>query len=407
MIRFFVYALVALGIGAAFALWLAADPGYVMVRFRGTTIEATLATVMLTLLLLVLLVFVLRWLLRVLNPMRLFRGGLPAKASSDALQLLLLGRWQEAYKLFVESADRVDSPEFNYLGAALAAFQRGDSTSWHWCLDQAERKAPGTVQGIKSFRALLEARAGQAEQALPILLALLRLAPASPFVLMQARDIYVAQGRWDELAALLPQLEKHKVVDAREAQALAVKGQAQRLELAAVTDADSLRLAWHDVPKALKHDEALVSVYLRKLLELGQDTEAGALLTSHLKKNWSDNLVGMLGFVHVRNPQEALSMMEGWLKQQANSPVLLLTLGRLCLRNQLWGKAREYFELALRVTKSPELAAEISAELARLLEHLGEAERSLAHYQQAMRALKYPLPDVPLPVKRAELAKIP
>jgi HemY protein len=404
VIRFYLYALFALGVGAALALLLSTDPGYLLIRFRGTTIEATLATLIVSVLLLLVLVIAVSWLLRLLNPMRLFSGGwfrgAPARGSSEALELLLLGRWQEAYKLFVETADRMDAPEFNYLLAALAAFQRGDTTSWHWCLDQAERKAPGTLQGIKSFRALLETRAGNPDLALPILLALLRLAPASPFVLTQIKDIYVTHNRWDELATLLPEMEKQKVIDAAELQTLTANAHAQRLEQAAATGIDSLHLAWHDLPKALKHNELLVSVYLRKLLELGQDTEAGALLTSHLKKDWSDNLVGMLGFVHVRNPQEALLMMEGWLKQRPNSPVLLLTLGRLCLRNQLWGKAREYFELALRVTKSPELAAEISAELARLLEHLGEAERSLEHYQRAMGALKYPLPDVPLPVKR-------
>ena len=108
----------------------------------------------------------------------------------------------------------------------------------------------------------------------------------------------------------------------------------------------------------------------------------------------------MLGFVHVRNPQEALLLMEAWLKQRPNNPILLLTLGRLSLRNQLWGKGREYFELALRVTNSPELCAEINAELARLLEHLGEHDKSLACYQKALGMMKYPLPDLPLPTKR-------
>src|SRR5690606_37746918 len=103
----------------------------------------------------------------------------------------------------------------------------------------------------------------------------------------------------------------------------------RQLESAALTGADALRRCWHEVPKALQHDEKLLSVYVRKLLETGQDTEAGTLLTTHLKKDWSDNLVGMLGFVHVRNPQEALLLMERWLKQQPGNPVLLLTLGRL------------------------------------------------------------------------------
>lgn len=401
MIRLFIYSIVALAIGSALALVLAADPGYVLVNFRGTTVEATLATVIVALLLIVVSGIAIVWLLRLLNPLQWFNFGRGStRTTANALQLLLLGRWQEAYKSFVENAESAEVPELNYLMAAVAAYQRHDRPSWSWCLDQAERKAPGTASGIKSFRALLETRTGHPETALPILLAVLRLMPASPLVLAQLKDIYVAQGRWDELATLAPELEKHKVVEGEDLQALTVSAHAQRLENAALAGVDSLRLAWHDLPKALKNDAKLLGTYLRKLLELGQDTEAGTLLTGHLKKDWSEPLVTMLGYVHVRNPQEALQMMEAWLKQRPNSPVLLLTLGRLSLRNQLWGKARDYFDLALRVTNTPELVAEINAELARLLEHLGERDRSLACYQKALGLLKQPLPDVPLPVKR-------
>lgn len=401
MIRFFLYSIVALGIGSALALMLSDDPGYVLVNFRGTSVEATLVTVIVSILLVIMLAMALVSLLRLLNPLHWFhRGGRAGARSELGLQYLLIGRWQEAYKLLVENAERVDIPDLNYLLAALAAFQRNDAVSWHWCLDQAERKARDNTHGIRSFRALLEAHAGNQDVALATLLDVHKLEPTSPFVLAQIKDIYVAQGRWDELATLVPELEKHKVIAVGELQSLSSNAYVQRLDVAAQSGADSLRLAWHDVPKTLKHDEALVGVYSSRLLELGQDTEAGKLLTDHLKKAWSDRLVAMLGFVHVRNPQEALLMMEGWLKQHPNNPVLLLTLGRLSLRNQLWGKARDYFELGLRVTDSPELSAELNAELARLLEHLGEQERSLECYQKALVMLKQPLPDVPLPAKR-------
>ncbi len=401
MIRFFLYSIVALAVGATLALLLAADPGYVLVNFRGTTVEATLATIIVAVLAVILLAVATVWLLRLLNPLRWFNfTTAPSRTTANGLQLLLLGRWQEAYKSLVENAERAEVPELNYLLATIAAYQRADHVSWNWCLDQAERKAPGSALGIKSFRALLETRAGHPETALPTLLTILRLMPASPFVLQQVKDIYVAQGRWDELAALAPELEKQKAIDGEELKAIHAKAQARQLESAALAGADSLRRAWHELPKALKHDEKLTAVYAHKLLELGQDTDAGALLTAYLKKDWSDPLAALLGYVHVRNPQEALHIMEGWLKQHPNHPVLLLTLGRLSLRNQLWGKAREYFDLALRSANAPELIAEINAELARLLDHLGEHDKSLACYQQALGLLKRPLPDVPLPAKR-------
>jgi HemY protein len=398
MIRFFIYSIIALAVGSALALALAPDPGYVLINFRGTTIEATLAAVLFAVFVIILLGIVIVWLLRLLNPLRWF-GRKSGRTTSNALQLLLLGRWQEAYKALVQNADRAEVPELNYMLAAIAAHQRGDEVAWRWCLDQAERHSPGTAQGTRSFRAYLETRAGHSDHALLILLALARTTPA-PFVLTQIKDIYVAQGRLDELAALMPELQKHHVIESDERRSLDTDAHAQLLERSAQSGAETLRSAWHDLPKTLKHDARMMAIYARKLLELGQDTEAGTILTTHLKKHWNEELVRTLGLVHVRNPQEALQMTEKWLKQHPDNSVLLLTLGRLSLRNQLWGKAREYFDLALRAPNTPELAAEINAELARLLEHLGERERSVACYQKALGVLNYALPDVPLPAKR-------
>ena len=40
---------------------------------------------------------------------------------------------------------------------------------------------------------------------------------------------------------------------------------------------------------------------------------------------------------------------EQWLGVQPNNVALLTTLGRLCVDNQLWGKAHEYLERALAI----------------------------------------------------------
>jgi HemY protein len=52
---------------------------------------------------------------------------------------------------------------------------------------------------------------------------------------------------------------------------------------------------------------------------------------------------------------------------QPRDGALLLTLGRLCRQQQLWGKARSYLEAALAI--APSRAAHV--ELAQLLEQLG------------------------------------
>ena len=68
--------------------------------------------------------------------------------------------------------------------------------------------------------------------------------------------------------------------------------------------------------------------------------------------------------------------------------MLLLALGRISLRNELWGKARDYLEARLRFDHRPETCAE----LARLLAQLGDTESSNRLFQQGVVLLDRNLP---------------
>ena len=63
------------------------------------------------------------------------------------------------------------------------------------------------------------------------------------------------------------------------------------------------------------------------------------------------------------------------------------------MRNELWGKARQYFEQSLNFQPR----GETCAELARLLAALGEHEASTKYYQQGLLLMTHRLPGLPLP----------
>jgi HemY protein len=88
-----------------------------------------------------------------------------------------------------------------------------------------------------------------------------------------------------------------------------------------------------------------------------------------------------------------LQHAESWLKQHPADSSLLLTLGRLCLQNRLWGKARDYLEASLRLQRNPEACAE----LARLLAQLGDTQRSNQLFQEGLGLLDERLLALPLP----------
>jgi HemY protein len=71
---------------------------------------------------------------------------------------------------------------------------------------------------------------------------------------------------------------------------------------------------------------------------------------------------------------------ETWLERHPHDGALLLTLGKLCARQGLWGKAESYLEAALSV--EPTYAGHL--ELARLHERLGNAEAARRHYASSL-----------------------
>src|SRR5699024_5226320 len=128
-----------------------------------------------------------------------------------------------------------------------------------------------------------------------------------------------------------------------------------------------------ELPGFLRRDEFTIRDYARLLADLGDEAQTETLLRKVLRNHWSDELVNLYGRVQGQKPDEQLLMAEQWLQDRPNNAELLLALGRLSLRNELWGKAREYFETSLKLRRKRETLAELS----RLTAHMGEEEASV------------------------------
>jgi HemY protein len=408
VVKAFIILLLALGVGAYISVFLAEDPGYVLISFRDYSLEATLAATVISLIAIYVVFIGLFKLLKIINPFKLFSKKTwynffsiknPRKQTELGWQNLLLGRWQEAYKLLVESANRSQTPSMNYLAAAYAAFQRNDQLACTFCLSQAKQQSVVDASGIKTFQALLDLKSGKEEQSLALLLAIKKEKPDSPYVLLLLKDIYLSLKDWEQLHSLLPELEKNKVLKSDDLLSLKEQLAVHRLHHVTKQAAsfNELKTVWNSFNKTLQKRELVMEAYLRALLTSGNSAEAVSLLTKFIKHQWSDRLVELLGYIDSQDAAEQILLLEGWIKDRPKNVNLMLTLGRLSLRNKLWGKAREYFEAALRFSDNTNSKAEINAELGRLLEHLGEHEKSLACYRQAMNLMDRKLPDLPMP----------
>ena len=87
-----------------------------------------------------------------------------------------------------------------------------------------------------------------------------------------------------------------------------------------------------------------------------------------------------------------LRRAENWLKTHGEDVDLLLTAARLCLRNELWGKARSYLETVIAIRPTPEAYQEYG----RLLNQLGEGDAAADAYRAGLGMVaRSPLPAIP------------
>jgi HemY protein len=201
---------------------------------------------------------------------------------------------------------------------------------------------------------------------------------------------HVGLKDWRALLKLMSKLRKQKVFGERELAALEERAYMGLLSEAAAVDLES---TWSGLPARYRKNATFIEHYVERLLDAEEDLQAQRVLARALKREWNDSLVTQYGLIKGGDPARRLKRAESWLKQHPDDASLLLCLGRLSLRNNLWGQAREHFEASHRLRPS----AEACAELARLLFSLGERELSAQYYRDGLLLRENNLPELPQP----------
>lgn len=146
-----------------------------------------------------------------------------------------------------------------------------------------------------------------------------------------------------------------------------------------------LQSTWASASRAFRYHPEAILLYADTLRKKGQAPTAENVLSQALDKYWYDSWVRLYGLIPSPNTAAQLKKAEKWLSsnKHTTSAALLLTLGRLSLRNRLWGKAKQYLEQSLALSPS----AEGYAELGRLHEFLGDFVIGESCYKQGILAL--------------------
>ncbi len=393
--RFGLWALLALVLGAFAAHFFLQDRGYVLVNFHGYVIEMSVPGLVLVLVLAYLLVRGLGALVRAPRRLGAALADRRSRRGSATLMQALVhmteGDWARGERLLTRGLKSTDAPLTNYLLAARAAQLQGSSQRRDAWLKLAYDESPGGEAAVLLTQAELQLAGGEHDAARATLARVDRLKPDHPVATAFWARLYDATGDRVRLGELLPKLARARLPTESRAGlvAEAFEAAAQRSTLTK----DELGSLWSEVPSDLRASPQLVALKARALERLGRGDEAEKELRAALKRSWDSPLVAAYGEVRAGDMPKQLRQAESWLGTHPEDGALLLAAARLCMANELWGKARSYLESSLALAPDPAAYALYG----QLLTQLGEGDEASLAFRSGLalvRPMDAKLPDL-------------
>ena len=386
--------IVTLIVSAFAASFLLADPGYVVINFRGYLIEMNVPILLLLFAITVFTTWLIVKLLRA--PRKLgeaagrYRAGQAGQRLTRGVIEVAEGNFAKGERLLASAADVSDAPLLNYLQAARAAHLLGQHERRDGWLRRAYESMPEAANAVLLTQAELQLDQSQYEPALATLRQIEENSPDHSYALALLGRLYYRLEDWTHLSEILPRLKKFGRLDDATLSKWSLRVHRENLESAA--DGEAVALARKQVPKDLKKDIDLLEAYYGGLIRTGMHEKAEKELAADLRREWRPRLVRLFGIVEGIDPPRQLKKAENWLKKHGEDPDLLLAAARLCLRNELWGKARSYLETVISIRPTPEAYQDYGS----LLTQLGEGDAAADAYRSGLGLVATgPAPAIP------------
>ncbi len=323
--------------------------------------------------------------LRLPGYVRAFRARQAERRARDALvqslQALYEGRFGHAGKL---AASAYELGSFRSLAALVAARAAQRMRNFAQCdawIARARDAEPDWRQATLAAEAELLIEEHRFDRARAVLQELHQSGArhiASLSALLRAER---GLENWPEVIRLAGLLDKRDAMPPEALEGIVVNARVAMLSHSGL-DARGLADIWRAVPSDEQRHPRIAGAAARAWIRLGDCGGAQRAIENALADTWDAGLVLLYGECVGGGAMERIEHAERWLKERPQDAELLLTLGRLCVQRELWGKAKSYFEASL--TLYPGRAAHVA--LAQLCERIGLADEANRHYRAAALA---------------------
>lgn len=306
------------------------------------------------------------------------------EALRDALKSFFEGRFGHAEKAATRAAESPDNAGLAALIAARAAhrMQQTDRRDT-WLATVDDEQGLKTARLMTAIELLVDER--QPEQALEVVKELNANGTRHIHALRMALKANQRAGNWPEVLRLVRSLDKNRALHPALSTRLRELAYQDLLQNPA-NDAESIRNVWWSIPADERVHPYVALHGAQAFNRCGLHDDARALIEKAMEAEWDERLLKPYRAAAAQAGEPALlaqiERCEDWNRKHPGDPELELTLGTLCLRQHLWGKAQRHLEQALSDATHPRMLQEIHLKLAQMHEALNQPEQAASHYRQ-------------------------
>jgi len=299
----------------------------------------------------------------------------------EALHALVEGRYIVAEKAASKALELGEDAGLSALIAARASHKLKHRSQRDYYFAEAERLAPDAAIARLLSQAELQLDDRQYDDAINTLHKLYKIEAHHVPAMRVELKAQIHLNNWEQVLAILLQLEKRDAIETWHLREIRQQAN-QHIIKRYADDLAGLTAYWKKLPEDDRLNSRLAYLAAEILINNAAGrpnigSQAAEIIEMSLTRKWDSKLVGLLGDCITSNPQKQLQQAEYWLLSHEADANLLLSLGNMCVRQSLWGKAQSYLEASISVEDMP--ATHIA--LAKLLESLDDIEGANRHYR--------------------------
>ncbi len=310
------------------------------------------------------------------------------KGLRDALKALFEGRFGHAEKAAARAAELPENAGLAALiGARAAHRMRQAGRRDSWLASVAYDNAMKTARLMTATELLVDDH--QPDQALAYVAELNASGTRHIHALQWSMKAQQQAKNWPEVLRLVRMLDKHKALHPALSSRLRELAY-DALLLDSSHDAESVQKVWSTVPTFDRVKPYIAARAVTALNARGLHDEARLAAEEALGVDWDERVVR--AYRDCAGPTGSASLLaqiehcEQWMRERPTDAELALTLGSLCLKQKLWGRAQRFLEQALSDATEARMVREAHLKLAQMHEALGQQAEAAAHFRQCALA---------------------